>query len=216
MVPYVAVMLLGANGMKRLLKKRGVPAKKSAWILTGGIVVLSVAVMVGIMFFVIRAQRSGAFEENVEFYTVTENQSPFPEDWFEPQKAYHDELPLTVSDLRGGADEGYSLRKTVEESPLLGVENILQSPRMDADDRGEMHNLDYSIYRIKVPFLYDVCKNELLGRFDGIDPELVHAKYFAVDPMPWKAENAYETRLPEEFVGNHNTLYCCAIRIGLY
>lgn len=204
LIPCTAAIIWTVTALKKRMKRAKVSARKSGVILAVTFFALAMAMAVGLSYAASQMQYLGVFEDDVEFYTVED--SPFPGD--NTYRAFHDVLPLTVKDFLGGTDEGYSLKREVEESPLLRVEVMRQNMRLDRlKDEKEYYNMDYVIYSPKFQWVYDACKRESLGHLDGIDPDLVRFRYVSIDPAPWGAVKAYESRLPEEYEGSHNWPY---------
>lgn len=57
-----------------------------------------------------------------------------------------------------------------------------------------MFELIYTITEVKLPFLYDFCKNSLLNnkKDEVIDGEVVFVEHYEqVDTSPWRANEAY-------------------------
>lgn len=126
--------------------------------------------------------------------------------------AYNDELPLTVEELLGVEYEGYSYRLQAEESPLAGWMEAVQKSRLDAADSQEMPYLSYSVATVKVPALYDLCRDAMLRERDEVTrdvgvPEGYREQYQAIDPAPWQAKEAY--RLVREDDGPQGRYLLC-------
>lgn len=126
--------------------------------------------------------------------------------------AYNDELPLTVEELLGVEYEGYSYRLQAEESPLAGWMEAVQKSRLDAADSQEMPYLSYSVATVKVPALYDLCRDAMLRERDEVTrdvgvPEGYREQYQAIDPAPWQAKEAY--RLMREDDGPQGRYLLC-------
>ncbi len=94
---------------------------------------------------------------------------------------------------------------------LLGQFVMRQHPRIDAEDFTEIPDLEYTITVIKVPFLYDVCKDRLLRGQDetGDDrvPEGFKNVYEAQSAIPWGAQEVY--RLISQSSGPMNWYLLC-------
>lgn len=117
------------------------------------------------------------------------------------QNIYHDELPLTIEDLMDTEYDGYSYAiRTRDESLLIARWEAVQRPRMDALEQPE---LEYTVTTVKVPLLYDWCKNALLQDFAHhygrpVPEDDLWEKHVAVDPALWKAREAYQLWLGGE------------------
>ena len=107
-------------------------------------------------------------------------------------KVYDDSIPLRIEDL---ADTNYSQWSTearVDSSILLTHGTYSQRPRMDALDQP---GLDYELVTVKVPFLYDLCKNDFISWVerdnDQLPPEYWD-EYRLMDTPAWDAEEVYQ------------------------
>lgn len=123
--------------------------------------------------------------------------------------AYHDELPLTVGDLLGISNEGYSMRLRGSMTPLAQKTEGSQEPRLDAEDAMEMPGLDYTVTKISIPALYEWCRDDLIREKQDtvVDDELVYLDVWErSDASPWKAEEAYR-RLRIEGYSNEYLLF---------
>ncbi len=124
--------------------------------------------------------------------------------------AYHDELPLTVSDLLGISDEGYSMRKVSRITPLAEKDVVYQYPRLDAENSDDMPGLDYRVSRFRIPSLYEVCRDQFIentqngekgnetGYLDSYEPS---------DAAPWHAEEAYRHQWIEGYADEYVLFY---------
>lgn len=105
-----------------------------------------------------------------------------------------EEPPLTLADLAGQSGGGrldQNVRR--DQSPLLAVLVDLQH-RWRGTGSGDPAPvwLGYTVIEVKAPFLYDLCRDELLA--GGEDEYWEGRAYAPRDPAPWGAEEAYELR----------------------
>lgn len=180
--PFVLIVLV--NGTKELLKRRKAPRGVNRTVTLLVDFILAFAMMGAITYGVLRAAQNGSFDRGQETYEY--NGATFP--------VYHDELPLTVEDLLDVRYDGYIKEHRSEESLLLGQFVMRQHPRFDAEHYREMPDLEYTITEVRLPFLYEFCKNSLLNeRKDEVENgEVVFADHYEpVDPAPWQANEAY-------------------------
>lgn len=185
MLLYMTALILLVNGIKSLLKRKKAPRAVNRTVTLFLCIVLPFAMTSVITFGILRAAQNGFFERNTDTYEY--NGATF--------RVYMDELPLTVEDLLDISYDGYIKERRSEESLLLGQFVMRQHPRFDAVNYTEMPDLEYTITEIKLPFLYEFCKNSLLnerkdektsnGQVDFYD------HYEPVDPTPWEAKEAY-------------------------
>lgn len=183
MLLYFIALLFLVNGVKELLKRKKAPRGMNRTLTWLSSFVLSFGMMGVITFGLIRASQNGFFERDRETYEY--NGATFT--------VYMDELPLMVEDLLDIQYDGYNRERRSNESLLLGQFVIRQHPRFDAEKYSEMPTLEYTITEVKLPFLYDFCKNSLLNnrKDEIVDGEVVSNHYEQVDASPWRANEAY-------------------------
>ncbi len=113
------------------------------------------------------------------------------------ENIFHDELPLTVEDLRATVYQGYSREMEYSaESILCGVHRARQIPGVDALDEPK---LMYRVIDVKLPILYGACRNSMEKDFahdfgkplSGVNWEA----HIAVDGTPWGAKEAYQLEI---------------------
>lgn len=115
---------------------------------------------------------------------------------------WHDPLPLTAADLSDPGAAKYSTRAEGQESFLLAQTRYLQD-RLLSDPKVSPApvELNYTVVEVKAPFLYDLCRQELLA-----DPPL-DEEYRPVDPAPWGAAEAYQRYWGQEPMGGYLLCY---------
>ncbi|MCH5187837.1 MAG: DUF2812 domain-containing protein [Oscillospiraceae bacterium] len=185
MVLIIAAQLVLVNGVKELLKRKKAPRGVTRTLTFLSSFVFAFAMMGAITFSVLRASQSGYFERDQETYEY--NGATFT--------VYKDEIPLTVEDLINIQYDGYVRSRTGDESLLLGRFVMRQHPRFDAENYKDMPALEYTITEVKLPFLYEFCKNSLLNeRKDEVaDGQVVFAEHYEqADAAPWQANEAYQ------------------------
>lgn len=108
--------------------------------------------------------------------------------WFSPTSAdswwsrYADGLPLTVQQLRGEVeDQEFWIHRDGEESLVLGQYQGWQVSEKETGSGEDMDTLMYTVTLVKLPILYDLCRDEML--WEDHEP---------VDPAPWLAQEAYQ------------------------
>ncbi len=116
-------------------------------------------------------------------------------------EVYGDTLPLTIEDLIETEYEGYSYEMhTLNKSIFIEESAATQRPRWDALSQPR---LDYSIIRIKAPFLYNLCKKALLDDFahnygHPVPEDPSWEEHISIDATLWGANEAYQLKLEEE------------------
>lgn len=112
------------------------------------------------------------------------------------------EPPLSLLELmgRGPADGQYGQETYFSQSPLLAVLTANQSFWPEGTDT--FRYLDYTVTEAKVPSLYGICKNQLLGENDTRGTGQFLVKYYVpIDPAPWGAQEAYQFHMEDEDFG---------------
>ena len=185
------------------LKKKGISREDNRTITIAVTVVLCIAVMVLSVKLMISAvsERQEMAHEQVEYahngFFLT---------------SYRDELPLTVEDLTGETDEGYSMYRDVKSSLVLDKLVARQDKELGSSGPG----LRYVVVEVKLPLLYEACLRDFLKTYQGqthadifgntYDPE-----FTAIDPKPWGADRAYQLYYLEDSAPEY--LLCYGNRI---
>ncbi len=184
---YVVLLILLVNGIKGLLKKKGVSAGMNRTVTVIACFALSFGMTGALTMFVIGGLRKGIFErrETASSEAYTYEGMTF--------SISHDRLPLTVEELLETAYDGYSTEWEEEESPLLAQYEAYQSPRLD---KLESPGLRYTITKVKLPVLYQWCFRQLFYKYDRWQEEgqILEDRehYVEVTPEPWMADAAYQ------------------------
>lgn len=183
---YVPGAFLAVNGIKRFMKGMEAPAGVNRAVTLVGSFVLLCAVLgiitAGTIFALDRGWLDGeqtTYEYQGRTYTLR-----------------RDPVPLALDDLLEGDFSRYERRRMEEQSLLLGQCAVHQWPIGPWELFPERVYLDYEVVLVKVPFLYDLCREAKLHErddWDTGDPEYMWYGYaFApADPAPWGAEEAY-------------------------
>ena len=164
------------------LKRRKVSAKVNIAVTLVLAFVLSFTLIGGVTFGLIAGLARGWFNGGRETYQY--HGAVFT--------VYDDALPLTVEELTGKAygENDYS-REWRDSAPLLLAQyTARQHPRFDAEDYIHLPRLEYTVTLVKVPALYDLCKNALLAEYDSDD--WLGRSYEPIEPGPWGAAEAYQ------------------------
>ena len=174
-------ILLAVNGVKTLLKRKKAPAGVNRTLTILSSFVLSFALMTGTVFVILRAVGSGRIGE-----------APAATYEFRGQvyEVYHDHLPLTVEDLMETDYQGYSYEYTNRSSPLAAQMEARQRPRLG--DTGQP-DLTYTITTVKLPALYEFCRDGVLREFTGDrNASLLGYRVVEEDGSLWGADQVYQ------------------------
>ena len=198
------LMLLGmgllsflTGKLRDFLKRKKVSAKVNVAVTLTLTVVLAYALVAGIVFGVLAGMRNGWFTGDRETYQY--RGFVFT--------VYDDELPLTVDELTGKAygEDKYTREWRDTASLLLAQYTARQHPRFDAEDYIHLPILEYTVTLVKIPALYDLCRNALLAEYDGDD--WLGRSYESIEAGPWGAAEAY--RVVEENGDRWNNYLLC-------
>lgn len=202
MLLYICLMFFLANSIRKTLQRLHV----KSWVNKAVTVGVLVALMIG-MFSAMTAlvfKTSGTwFEESESVTTYEVNGHTF--------KQYHDELPLTVSDLVPDDYENWSTQLQTDSSFLLTHIDAIQRGRVGDPDTPD---LNYEVVIVKAPFLYNLCKNDFINWLERDNdklPEKYWDIYQPVDPTPWGATEVYQRYSSGEPINQF--LICWADRI---
>ena len=194
---YMPALFMIVNATKEFLKRkkasRGV--NRTLTILTSFIV--SFALMGAITFGTFWASNRGLFAEKEE-----ETYEHRGTTWV----IYQDEIPLVVEDLLEVEYDGYIRERRGNESLILGQYVMQQRPRLDADGYTRIPQMEYTMTFVKVPALYEWCKERLLYEREdlwGIGGQ----DYREEDAKSWGADEAY--RLYDPVYGAENWYLLC-------
>lgn len=179
---YFPLLYALVNGTKAFLKRRNASRAVNRTLTIAMSVLLAFLMMGGIVFGTLRLSRDGFFaqkdEETYEHNGMT---------WV----IHQDELPLTVEDLMDVEYAGYIRERRGEESILLGQFELHQRARYDAEDRQSIPSLEYEMVVVKLPGLYDLCKERLIHEREYWR-SIQEYRYEATAAGPWGAQEAYQ------------------------
>ncbi len=193
---YMVLLLALVEGVKRLGRKWKLSRSWNRGITWVSAFVLAYGMMGAITFCTLNLNNQGFFreEETYEHQGMT---------WTH----YRDEIPLRIEDLMD-VQWDYVTRSDADETPLLGMQEIYQRPRFDDPDYRIIPDLEYTIVQVKLPFLYDRCKKEMLEINQASIPYEFRDRYDPVDPAVWGAVEAYRQVNDSEDWESNRYLLC--------
>ena len=201
-LPVFIAYILGAvliNALRNYLRDRKVSSSSNK--------ILSIAVSFAFYFVVFAGIAAGAIW--LTDSRITGSGQETYEYGGQKFTAYHDELPLTVSDLLGISDVGYSMRKVSRITPLAERVEVDQYPRLDAENVDKMPGLVYRVSRFRIPFLYEACRDQFIETIqNGEKEETGYPDSFEpTDPAPWYADEAYRHHWIEGYADEYVLFY---------
>ena len=179
----LGLLIFLVNAIKKVLKRKKISARVNRTVTFVSVIVLSYALVGGVVFGTLAGMRKGWFAGDRETYQY--HGSVFV--------IYDDELPLTVEDLTGKSYGGdtYTREWRDTASPLLARYEAHQHPRFDAESYVDWPRLEYTVTQVRLPALYGMCKKSLLSEYDGSEEYWENRRYVPQDPAPWGAEEVY-------------------------
>ncbi len=187
MVIYMVILFGAVNGVKNLLSRRNVSkgVNMALTLITSFVVAFAGIGLITTL--LLRMGDEGMFvDRSVATY---EHDGRILE-------VHRDILPLNVEDLLDVADRltmssvGYMKEWRVDETILLGRCEGWQYPRLDLQNKDELPGIRYTVVDVKVPFLYELCKEQLIE--EGERHYTVGGReYREEDAEHWSAKEAY-------------------------
>ncbi len=185
LIGYMITLFIVVNAVKQFLKRKKVSRNANLTVTLVVDFVLAFAMLAAITFGTLKASQAGLFNPGAETYE--HNVST----WI----LYQDELPLYVEDLQDVKFDSYIRENRHDESIFLGQKVVRQHPRRDTGNAVNVPEMSYTLTIIKVPALYDLCKESILNkRSDTVVEEgiIFVDHYEEIDATPWLAEEAYQ------------------------
>ena len=123
---------------------------------------------------------------------------------------YNEELPLEIEDIievEGQWSKEVRGTQTIFLSQMEYKQDSIPVPGKQVPGK-QVPDLSYTITEIKVPFLYEFCKQYLINEHqDEIGEDFIfYDSYFPVDETIWKAKEAYQLRWSSSIL---NTYLVC-------
>ena len=165
MAAYMITLLCIVNGIKQGLKKIKASRGVNKALTFIACFVLSFALTGGVTSLTLFATRSGYLEAG-------------------PQSV---NIPLSLADLVEINEDDYIEEDRINQTVFLGQRVVHQLPDFEIENPIGMPDLQYVITTVKVPILYDWCKDRLFQRHDSE----YTVKYKTEDALPWGANEAY-------------------------
>ena len=193
-VPVIAVVFF-VKWLTKTMKESGVRGKTNFRVGIGASIVMTLVMLALISFIGIKYHLT--FTSNpVGTYSLYDLE----------RDVFADEIPLRVEDLVDTEQTEWSTEDRAEESFLIANHNYRQWPLTTED----VPRLDYQVIEIKAPFVYDLCKQDLLdSRKDTVNHgEVIFVNHFEpIDPAPWGAQEAYQELWDGEFSSQYILCY---------
>ena len=197
---YMPLLLLIGNVVKNFLKRRKAQKRINFAVTLASVTLASFLFLGLVTVSTLWASSHGFFaEKDEETYTYA------GQTWV----AHLDELPLTLEDLVDVENsEAYIRERRANTSFLLGEFVMTQRPRFDAENFRDLPRLKYTVVDVRLPILYETCKERLIYEQEQLHVDTEHAySYEAEAPEPWSANEVY--RLIHSEYGPQNTYLLC-------
>lgn len=179
---WVAVMMLGGmiavmflvNGVKQGLKKAKASRGMNRFLTFAACFILPVIFTTAIVFGGIEAVEKG---------------------WIPSGPSEQETIPLSVSDFYEVDEEKYIQQNRNNQTFILGQRVVHVYGDWNIEGTHKLHDLQYTITTVKVPFLYDWCKNQMYRDLDETDDNDIpvghRLVYKEADATTWGANEAY-------------------------
>ncbi len=83
-----------------------------------------------------------------------------------------DPIPLSLADFMEIDENDYVATNNNNETMLIVQRKVDQFAHWNVDGRHDLPELGYTVTSVKVPFLYDWCKDQLYFEMDERDDEI--------------------------------------------
>ena len=200
MLAYMITLIVVVNAVKKFMKRKKASRTTNLTVTLVVDFVLAFAMLAAITFGTLKASQAGLFNPGAETYEHNGSR------WI----LYQDELPLAVEDLQDVKFDGYLREKRHSESIFLGQKVVWQHPRRDIDTPVNVPDLKYTLTIIKVPALYDMCKERILNRRSDtvVEAGIIFVDHYEeIDAAPWLAEEAYQLHWSEGVLNKYLLCY---------
>ena len=186
-------------GLSNLLKKFKVSANANR-IIT---IIVTIAMSFGVTGFLLitvidKAMEGGWFDREYA-YTYEYNGHTF--------KVYDDELPLMLQDMITTDYDGYSTSWYGDESIFMSSHNAYQRPKIGDF---EQYGLEYTLVKVKVPFLYNIAYRNMLKDFVNnrgmTEDDEFYERAVEVPASEWGAQKAYQLYKGEDYASSEYLL----------
>jgi hypothetical protein len=204
----IAASVLIINGITSFLKKEKVKASINRTVtFTSCIIISNFVVFLFIVGFIVSLIFHSVSSGN---YKISGNNG---EEGIIFATCYHDSLPVTVNDLIGIDSDNYSTEWYAQESPILAKYTGTQSSCLESTEG--LPSLRYTITKVKMHALYDLCFKQLYNDNDDTDdkdkPEGGKRRLVEIDAEPWGANAAYQVYRGDKAEDTY--LICCDVCI---
>lgn len=185
MAVSMVLLFLLVDWLKRFLKKVKASRNVNRVVTFGMAFVLTYAMMGAVTMGTLKLNQEGFFDQGEERYRQNGM-------W----KFDDDLIPLRVEDLLDLDSEGYIyIRGGGGDSIFLSEHSLEQYPDFDLENWSDFPTLEYTIVDVKMPFLYDTCKNQMIKNLTQSNnlriPYELRDRLEPVDANPWGAREAY-------------------------
>ena len=195
MLTFTFGLIFIVNAIKQGLKKVKAARGLNKFLTITACFVLSFAITGGVAAITIGVNRAGLLNRDPSAYT---------------------QAPLTLSDLIDIEKDQYMTENSINQTALVGQQQIHQRKPFDAEGASTAPDLRYTITFVKVPFLYNWCKEQMYYDQDETNsnewPVGNRMVYKEQDADPWGAKEVYRL-YSEEGWWTYTYLLCYEDRI---
>ena len=181
---YIILLYVGVDGAKQLMKRLKFATGLNRFLTFTVSFVLAFVMVGGIIMLTLKLSDSGLFDSGKE---VRRTGISFSADT--------DEIPLRVEDLQEVSYDEYITQLSIEESIFLIRYEMDQYPDFDSPNFVELPSMDYIIVQVKMPWLYEICKDSIFKKLDDSEDVLELPEFAKVlrqeDASIWGAREVY-------------------------
>ncbi len=180
---YVSAVMLLVLLIKNGLKKLKIPTGINRTVTIASSFILSFSLMGVVVWLSLGMARNGWLEREPAETYVHKGRT---------RNVYKDELPLTIEDMIDGIDKSkYSYEMREEESFLLAQYEGTQRGKLG---EGTLPDLKYTITKVKLQMLYEVCLNHLVEKYTDEEeiPEIQRDHLEELDASVWGADAVWQ------------------------
>ena len=185
---YMLLLVFIVNSVKEFLKRKNTSRGLNRAVTIFSSFAAAFGMMFLITFVMLKASAGGLMaergEETYEYNGTT---------WV----IHQDELPFTIEDLLDIEFEGYIKERRETESLFLGQMRTWQRPRFDVEDYVNIPQLAYRIVVVKLPVLYELCKERMIYEEEHPHSIIKERTYQPEDEKTWGAKEVYRLYDPE-------------------
>ena len=192
MIAYMIALLVSVNGIKVLLKKAKASRGVNRTVTFASSFILSFIMLTVIGVSLVKFANNIKPDEQGRILTGTISQNL-------------ESPPLTAQDLYDVSMDEYISERTGNESIFAVQFTSRQYPK-----EVDLPSLEYTVTTVKTPFLYDLCREQLVGRNhdEMLDGKVVYANHYEKVDAPYlEASEVYRWYRDDGYINRYLLVY---------